>query len=619
MSDDRNQQVITTYRNYKREAEDGKRERMWQTERNFRFYHRKQDFAHKKAGQSREFLPKQAMAVEQITSFLHQGLIDFGDWFSVEPKPHNKEPLLTGDQIRSLLLWQHKRMGFMAFVMDIIKSGLLGGLMISKTSDVKQEVPEFFAKKGKNKIELRRTKNRKSFVVTQLIRQQDYFPDPTGEGLYEIFRTEMDWWKFNKMAKDNPDMFDMGEVAKTRADNFVDHERQNDKEKETDQTTSEPGYRRRVVIDEVWGTIISADGDVMDENMVCWVANEKFLVMPPRPNPFWHGKSPIITAGILRVPGSVWPKALMDAPTELNQAINELYNLMLDDGMMSVWGVRQIREHWIENVEDLNEGIGPLTTLKANAACPPGQKVLETVQTSEGNAEALSMLRETNGEFSLASLTNDLRLGNLPAQQVKATAIVEASQSINSVFTGVAKVIEDELIAPILTQQFAVMMQEFNDFDDKEIQSIIGEEKAKELKKMEAEERFERTIEGHDFKVFGMTQTLDKIKDFRKWTSLLQTIGASEQLTEAFEERFSQVKLLAEFMRGLDINIDRVKKDEIDNVMNEIGDAEETGQAGAPVVGANEQSQIPQAAAGNQQNVVSALPQTNFPTGTEGG
>ena len=78
-------QVVTSYR---QQADQAKRNRMDQNRENLDCYHMRQDWSHKIAGQSKEFLAKQAIAVEQFASFLQQGLIDKGNWFSVEPDRH---------------------------------------------------------------------------------------------------------------------------------------------------------------------------------------------------------------------------------------------------------------------------------------------------------------------------------------------------------------------------------------------------------------------------------------------------------------------------------------------------------------------------------------------------
>src|ERR1051326_5965449 len=69
---------------YKREAEDAKKDRTARDRINMATYMGNQDWSHKQAGQSREFLPKVPVAVEQFSAFLKRALVQFGDWFSVD-------------------------------------------------------------------------------------------------------------------------------------------------------------------------------------------------------------------------------------------------------------------------------------------------------------------------------------------------------------------------------------------------------------------------------------------------------------------------------------------------------------------------------------------------------
>ena len=80
------QTIIKTLHNYRQEAREARHKRMQQNRRNFECYHLRQDYSHKREGQSAEFLPKQSMAVEQISNFIQQGLIDLGNWFRIEPE-----------------------------------------------------------------------------------------------------------------------------------------------------------------------------------------------------------------------------------------------------------------------------------------------------------------------------------------------------------------------------------------------------------------------------------------------------------------------------------------------------------------------------------------------------
>lgn len=577
---------------YKREADNAKRSRMRQNANNWDFYHLKQDYSHKKPGQSREFLPKQMMAVEQITSFIHQGLVDMGEWFGVRAAPGNAKPFMSDDEVRKILADQLEKAGFLTVIADAVKSGLLGSLMIFKVGGTEVSRPKYVAKRSKGAVvgtdeKLVRYDKKQWQTKIEIIRPEDYYPDPTGKGLYELHEIEMDLHEVRALAEANPDIYDLEAVEALAADCSAQLEKER-KERQTNQDEAMPKARPQVRIVEAWGTFVNAEGEVECENSVCAVANGRHLIRPAGPNPFWHQKSPFVVAPLIRVPWSVWHRALMDAPTMLNQAQNELYNLILDAGMMGVFGVRQVRRNWLENPDAVTDGIGPNTTLEVGPQCPPGAKALETVSTSALDQSALAVFNLTNAEHSASSLTNDLRMGVLPDRAVKATEVVEASQSITGVFTGVVKQIEISAIKPLLVQVWANTMQHVKDFNAPDYVSILGEARAKEVGKSSAKRRFAMTVDGHDFRVFGLTETLNKVKDFRKLTTLLQTVAQAPVLSEEFSRKYDFSKLLTEVMKALDIDADRIKLDQVDQLMGSMTAVEGEGasvagrDAGAP-------------------------------------
>lgn len=614
------EQIVSTLASYKREADEARRERLRLNDRNFDFYHLKQDYSHKKAGQSQEFLAKQALAVEQITSFIHQGLVDLGDWFSVDPAPGNNDPLFTRTEARAVLERQLRKAGFFTHIQDALKTGLLSALMIAKVGGRHVERARYVSMsegEGENRKNVLRRQKKKAWELRiDLVRFQDYYRDPTGGGLYELQDIEMDLWELKALAEASPKVYDLSQID-ALVSSFTDEE-QLQKDRETGHTPTDRGFRKRVVLTEFWGTILDRDGNIMHENVVAAVANDRFLVRPPQANPLWHNRSPFVVSPIVRVPHSTNHKALMDEPTALNHALNELFNLILDAGLMSVFGVRQVREHWLDNADEIAKGLGPGAVLKANAQCPPGQKVLETVSSGTLSQEALNVYNLTNGEFQAAALTNDLRLGVLPSRNVKATEVVEASQSITSVFTGVAKTIENDYIRPLLELAWLTIAQHTDDLDDAELEALLGKDRAKKLANVSAQERFQRVVDGHDFNVFGITQTLNKVKDFRKLTSMLQTISGSEVLTEEFTKRFDFAKLLDEIMNSLDINTDKIRLGEMDEALTTLGRERGGGEgvaSGGSVPGPDHMSQIPRVdrAGGSPEGGLPPVPRTEFP------
>lgn len=581
----------------KREAEEARISRYLQNDLNYLFYHGKQDMSHKKAGQSQEFLPSQMMAVEQIAAMLKQGLIDFGDWFSIEPAAGVRDPLFTIDESRKLMQKWLKDCDFGIFLEDSLKSALLGSLMVSKVGVKNVPNPKFVVKRKKAPVGYTETLERKDekrmVPALGLVRPRDWFPDPTGDVLYRVERVELDYHKLVQIAEANPDEYDVKlikeiGVALSSPQDMTALQ----KSRETGQAVPASTARLRCRLLEFWGTLVNQRGEVIAENCVTTIANETWVIRRPGPNPYWHKMLPYVVAPLIRVPWSEWHKSLMDAPTMLNRAKNELFNLILDSGLASVFGVRQVRPHWILNPERLSNGLAPNDVISVGPQCPPGMKAIETVSTGAMSQEALQALNVVSSEFNSASLTNDLRMGVLPSRSVKATEVVEASQSISGTLGNVAHTIEDSYVVKVLELIWLTMLQHVDDFEAEEYVAILGPERAAEINKFSKMKRFAKCVSGHQFKVFGLTQTLNKIKDFRKLTTLLQTLSQSPTLMDEFMKRYDLVKFLTQIMKALDVDVDQIKLDGAEALMAQMG-----GGQGAPQGAPDMMSQTPQMSA----------------------
>lgn len=559
--------IVQIVNNYYQESYHAKRIRMFDNAENFNCYHLKQDYSHKKAGQSKEFIGKTYMATEQITSFMQQGLLDEHEWFVVEAEAGliDEQMKIKPSEMQRLLEREFKYNDISNLVPDSIKLGLLGSLMIIKVHGSYQTKEKFYHDSEASTAEgssskLFKTKKDVWRLKLEIVRQEDWYPDPTGEGLYELQVIEMDWYKLYDIALKNPDIYDI-EMVKN-CGTMVQQDQKIKKSRETDQNTTFSSYRRRIKIKELWGDIIEqGTGRVLYKNVVCAIANDHYLIRPPKPNPFWHGESPFVSCPIIRVPHSVWHKALMDAPTKLNRAQNELFNLMFDSGMMSTFGIKQLREGWLDDPAEVDDGVFPGQTLKVNSSCPPGEKVIETVATGGNPAEAMQMYQLTDREMQAMSMTSDLRMGVLPQRQVKATEIVSSNQTIDGMFKGITQNIEQNFIEKIVEKSWLTNAQYMDDLDVDEMIALFGEERGKALIGISAAERFADTVQGRRYKVFGISTVLGKVNDFRKITSLLQTIGQSPVLVQEFSKTYDFGKLLTQITKSLDIDTDKIKKD----------------------------------------------------------
>jgi hypothetical protein len=607
--------LVTITSSYKEEAKNAKANRMRLNRTNYDCYHLRQDWSHKRKGQSREFLAKQPMAVEQISTFIQQGLVDSGDWFGVEKSAGAADAVLTESEVKAIMKWAFDKCEFLTYVGDSVKDCLLQSLAITKNHGCYKPKAYFYTEvkeKGGKFVDVLKRETRDYWCPKlELLRAEDYYPDPSGKGLYVIHETYMDISELYAMSEGPYAVYDRSKVEMLHGTLMEADMQSAKKARETAQNASINGYRKKVKINECWGTILEpATGKVIKKDVVWTVADDRIVIQEPTDYPFWHNMAPLIAAAFIRVPRSVWHKALMDAPTQTNIALNELYNLMVDAGMNDAHGIKQIRADWLEDESQVSNGIYPGITLKVNSQCPPGARVLERVDTSSMSSEALNVFNTMSAEFSASALTNDLRMGVLPNRAVKATEVVEASQSITSVFTGISKVLEQTHIEPNMNMMFANILQHFMEIDPAEMMSVLGEERFYAIQAMGKEVLFSKAFDGFKFKVFGISKMMAKQKDFRKFTALLQTIASSDLLVEEFIKQYSMGKFLGKIIKSLDINEDEIKISEEDKMM---GMMAQSMAAMPSQQGPDMQSQIPQAGAQQSaETVESMIPRADF-------
>lgn len=585
--------------------------------RNYDTYHLKQDYSHKREGQSREILGKTSMSVEQITQFFQQGLLDLEDWFKVEYAlgVDPTQVKITKEEIRRLVDRQLKATDFFTKVGDAIKTGLLGSLCIFKVGGHYKKKPFYKVEEGydsdSGKVvkKLKRGNEEIWELNVENVMPENFYMDPTGRKLYAMNQLYLDWFEVEKLSKGPNAIYDPEILAKMPRDYAMDYENRLDDMRRTGTRYPDATvYRKQVKIQEFWGSIIDREsGEVLYENVVWTIADDRYLLQPPTPNPYWHGHNPYVVSPLIRVPGSELHRALMDAPTAHNIAINELYNLAVDAGMMSTYGIKQFRPDWIEDDAAFSEGFYPGQNVAANSSCPPGGKVVERVDTSSMSQETMAVMNMMQQEYNQSALTNDLRMGMIPNKQVKATEVVEANQTINSVFAGIAKQVECMLIEVVVDRAWKTTLQHMNDLSEPDVISLLGKERAMVIKQMSPEDRFAEVVNTAKFSVWGVSRNLTKQKDARKLTALLQTITANPQLQQEFNQKYSMTRLLDDIMRSMDINVDLLtmsdqeKKAAQQRQMQMMqmqaqlqGGGQQNQGAGQPGTGPNAQSQIPQ-------------------------
>ena len=556
-------QIIKTSQAYFQEAEEGRRERIRRNRYNREAYNGDQDFTQKIEGQSREFLPKTSVTAEQFSAFIKKGLVQFGDWFSVEG---GRNSVLSDSAIRRLMMAYIDRLpendnsngdfcSFSTRLADASKVGLIESLMIFKVHGRKdtETIPAFEGQMKGREIQPWRLR-------VDLIPPEDYYPDPTSRGLYKIHRVERDLHDVMKLAEQG--IYDLEAVKAIKSDFSKEEQEGGERAKRRPrEDDAKPSFRKRIVIDEYWGMILDAHGDVMKRNVMWTVANEKFLIKEPVENPYWHGTDPFVEIPIIREPFSVWHKALYDDVVPLNLALNELFNLMLDGGLASVWGIRQVQPELLEDPQQVAGGVPQGKTLVMRSDAPNDAEVLKQVATGEVPADAMRMFGLLDGEFNAAARTNDLRLGQLPSKDVKATEIVEMQASQNIVMESIVTNIEGGL-TKILRKAWMVILQESPNLALTDIAEALTPQEVRALAVMDAEDRFKTMAVNSSFKVSGLSETLTKAKDFQRMMAALQVASNNPVLQGAVLRRTDPDKVWKKILKMLNINPDELERDQ---------------------------------------------------------
>ena len=534
--------IIQTIRAYKTESDSARTSRLAKNRENFDAYNNQQDWSYKQEGQSTEFLPKVSGAVEQFVAFAKRGMIQFGDWFSVEvPKGYP----LSAASVQRLMKFHldhvydgpNKTTNVALRVSDALKCACLESLFLLK---IGVRLDDREKESGIDpKLQL----------TVDLVRNEDYGPDPTGRGLYVVHSVERDLHEAKAMAVQGA--YDPDVVLKIEEDFAKSEQAEKDAQRTGQDTPTRASVRKRIRLDEMWGTALY-DGRVIGENVLATMANEQHLIRKPIPNPYWHGEDPFVACPLIRVPHSVWHKALMDDAVALNLAQNEFFNMILDGGMASVWGTRQVRSNYLKNPGDISDGIPPAATLEVTEDLPPGAKVVETVTTGSLPPESMAVYNLLASEFTQASFMNEIRMGNFPNKQVKATEIVETQQSSAVLMDSIIGDLERDGLTRLLQKSWANIVQFIDHISLEVLTDCCTKQEVIMLARMPEEER--KRMVNATFKVYGLSATLNRMRDFSKLMALLDAIGKNPLLVQAFVKKYSGTQLLDKFFRLLNMD-----------------------------------------------------------------
>lgn len=560
--------LLRNLRAFKKEAKSAKESRRLKDRDNMSVYLGDHDFSHKIKGQSRVVLAKQPIAIEQIAAFVKRSLMKFGDWFTVSLEGNPEFPVDEKSIFKFLtLLLDGDHANFGTGLADGIKQALNKSLMIFKVHGQYITIPHFravrdtslkaitkFVTSGERTKKLLRDDKQSWKLLIELIPTEDYNPDPTGAKLYEIHSVEKDLANVLEMAAAPNSGFNKEAIEMLKSEYHLSEEDRQRIAYDANQNPEDiPKFRRKVQLDEFWGSLFDDDGLPIASNIQFIVANDKHVLLSPRPNPFWHGQSPFVAVPLMRVPGSVWHKALMDHASSIAIDRNELFSMMVDGGKAAVWGIRTVKPDNLEDPTEIQAGIPYGATLKIRQNTI-GNDTFNIVKGGDIPNDALNIFHQLTREHEEATLINSIAIGQLPPRQVKATEVVQAQQGQNSFFESIANDVERDGIEQVLKKAWMTALQFVDDYLEPELVNSLGDDVAVTLQKMAPEDRFAAIALGPRFKVRGLSSIIQRIQDYNKLISFATFIFSNDVLARVFMEKYDTGKFVIKLLKGLEID-----------------------------------------------------------------
>lgn len=516
-------------------------------------------------GQSDEHLPKLSVAQEQFAAFMKKGLVAFKDWFQMT-LPGEVLKIMTPEQAKRLLEMYLNRLpvsdnsfvNFTKIVGDAAKQASTDAMMIAKVGGMQVPRRRYTATAGSTEPTI--VEDWPWRLDISLVPIENYYPDPTGNDLYEIHEVNMDAHVLLDLAEQGHYDKEAVREAMGQGPSRDKAEDQDEKEKLQDETTP-PKERKQITVTEFWGTILNTKGEVTHRNVKMVLFNRRIVGLKPEPNPWWHQMSPFVRQNLLSTPHAVWGRALYDDAARLNIILDELFNLMVDGALASVWGIKQLRVDWLVDESQVSGGVYQGMTLVVKQDVPANAKVLEQVTEGEVPNSASLMFEMVNREFTLAAMSSELKMGQLPSREVLATEIIEMSQNQNLMMASIVGDVEEGWIDEILLRGWLNMMQHLDVLDYVEVSDAIGPATAQALFTMTPAQRFAFFGSHASVTVSGLSQTMQRVNEFQKIMALMQAIKTDPQLLQSFYMDFDPAKALQRIFRMLNIDPSDLQRD----------------------------------------------------------
>ena len=399
-------------------------------------------------------------------------------------------------------------------------------------------------------------------VVEQVDPRQCYW-DPTGRGLYRVRFWEADKETLLRQAEmedsaGNP-IYDIEAIEGLIAHHDMDI-RQN-KEDSSGQGQHYSSTRTPILIKEWLVDLIdSSDGDTgrkkVRERQLVVVANDRFIIRGPEPNPWWHGKDwivghPVLQAPLSPVDGRTYVELFRPA-VETNENV---MNRIIDIASMNMNSF-EVNPDALDNVEQIEFGIAPNQTIIRAEDANPGDRAVQVIEMGRTiGADLMNLWEATRQESQEAAAQSDLSLGqSVQSGESTATEIQASQQGQSSLNNSISMDIDLGFLGPIGELVFYTAIQKVDANSPGIWNGLSKDEQA--MLDAKREEFRNRPIA---VRASGLTKSVERGKRTRGLLGALNVIGSNEILLAEFQKKYSTGRLVQTILEDMGVDVDKIE------------------------------------------------------------
>ena len=550
--------IIDILDGYRTEAEAQTEDRRSKNRDNMDAFFNKQDWSYKEKGQSKESLPLISQGVEIFTSAIKEALNTGDSWFDIDLS----SDILTTQEANKLMRLFLGKADYVRKFADSIKLGMLKALIINKNygqikTKTKIIVDEFTGERREEKTSVWEFKK-------DVIDPDDFIYDPQNKGLYRRQVVDIDYHTLVEAAERG--VYLLPQVKKLKKTNTLDKDAKRRSDDKNQKPRTDNGFRKNIVLEEWHCDLINRDGELLEKDVLITVAN-KDTVIRKQKNLEWQN-SPYVVSSLIEIPLSTTHKAIVDDAVSLNKSINELVNLLIDEGMLSVYGLRVAFPSLLRDSSQLNNICGP-TTFIAEDGIRSTEDPIKQINVGSGLQNGFAVLQFLITQIQTILLFTDFSLGKLPGKDVKATEVIEQKNQFGGIRGGITRHLDNDFLKKDLLNIWQLVIKHIDEADSKEVADAIGVDQYLRLISMSRRERYLLLGRDVNIKVFGLSSVSEKQRIAQRLLTFSQVAIQNPVFQEPFLKEYSGSNILRQLVRSWNIPAQSIEKGQDKQGLNE--------------------------------------------------